>query len=243
MKSKSSILSYLKALSVAHIFSLLATVIAGGLSLYFIFNDMIFNQKENEHNMDIVERLEKSTSDIVLKNESNKKAFTDICYSINDSRIKNRQDLYRVYKNLLKKDYISFNDFLENFIVWMTFTNTISTDGRNYLSSNEIIKIKNFVSVILQNETDNNLYDGIGDDDKSSLLTIKRLIVNNANNEAIKHELNKIRFSLKEKQQKIKTEVIVNRAALLVSILSLVATILYSRSTNTLLRKLFPKKD
>ncbi len=193
------------------------------------------NKAENQETEVLLERLETSTSEIKRNHEN----FIRICNSIDEQKIKDREDLHSFYSNLLSGDYDTFDAFLHYFLFWLMYTDTIEKNDGTPFSNEEILEIKNFVSGILQSENENNLFEGVSQDDKSSLLAIKTMLSDSDNSMPLKNELRIISNSLKEKQEIIKYERLWNRFALLVSLLGIIVTVYFSLSTNRSLKKYF----
>ena len=61
------------------------------------------------------------------------------------------------------------------------------------------------------------------------------------NSIAINNEVYKLAASLKEKQERINLEGRINKMALAISLLSLIVTVIFSYTTNSLIKKKMPK--
>ena len=219
---------------VATIVVSLATVLAAVFTYINPINSQK-NKAENQETEILLERLETSTSEVKRNHEN----FIRICNSIDEQKIKDREDLHSFYSNLLSGDYDTFDAFLHYFLFWLMYTDTIEKNDGKPFSNEEVLQIKKFVSGILQSENENNLFEGVSQDDKSSLLAIKTMLSDSVNSMPLKNELRIISNSLKEKQEIIKYERLWNRFALLVSLLGIIVTVYFSSSTNRSLKKYF----
>lgn len=227
--------------TIAAVASLMACVVAV-LSFFSIYPKDMHRSSDIEQNSVIT--LQEMLDTIEnLKNDRHNENFIKICQGIAESKIKDRDDLFSVYSNRLENEYGSFSSFLESYSVWLMFTNSVTTDGGHEITNDTIIEIKNFVKSILHNESEDMLFDGISPDDKSSLMIINNIIKDSANSAVIKLELNNLANSMKEKEERYREEKIMNRAALIVSILGIIATILFSLSTNITIKKYMSKNN
>lgn len=224
--------------SLALLFTSLAAILTGALVTWLLATYSSEKSIEAERINDLKKYQEMAITLDSLKNEDIIESFKTITFSIRDSKIKDRDALYSVYKTLFSNQYDSFSVFLEKYYVWLITTDNIKTGTGDTLTHYEIVNIEDFISEISQKEDEDLVFEGISSDDKLSILTIKKISRDSISNMTVRNELYKLSYSLKDKERRLKKEGIINRAALLISLLSLLATVLYSKSTNSKLEKL-----
>ena len=95
-----------------------------------------------------------------------------------------------------------------------------------------MLKIQNLISGFIEEEKDAIIFDEVSQDDKSCLLSIKSMAKDSRNCYAINRDIYRLANSIKNNQKKIKRERILNLAALSASVLSLIATVFFSISSN-----------
>lgn len=176
------------------------------------------------------------------KNDKINADFEMICKRYLDSVINNRDDLYVFYSNLTNTDFESFNHFLAKFLNWLLFSTEIEVDDKE-LSNENRIKIKQFIIDVSREENDKELFQDVSPDERSSLLAISSYTKSLSNYNAIMRELFGLSNSMKNSQRRIKVESRNNRLALALSLLSLLATVFLSLSTNSMLSKSMDKQD
>lgn len=239
------------------IFSIIAALLTAiaGIGTFITANqakkikskDKTNNEKGNNEEIldidDFIKELAKSSTYSSPKiEESVQKAkenanFIHISKGIIDSKIKSKDDLRNVFSDRFTTEFGSFFQFLQSYQVWLMFTTSAKTNEGYVINNEEILKIKDFISNILADESENRLYDGVAVDDRLSLMAIYSLCKENISYGAIKHELNKLSNSLKNKQEQIKAQWRLNISALVVSLVSLLATIFFSYSSNSTIKE------
>lgn len=195
------------------------------------FDDIFNSIKDDE--------LRKQIEDTISTPEINKGPITEwndpnlikICDSILKNRITDREALYRVFSNIRDNKGIKYKAFLSTFYAWLALGPSIEIDGAK-IDNDDLLKIQNLISGFIEEEKDAIIFDEVSQDDKSCLLSIKSMAKDSRNCYAINRDIYRLANSIKNNQKKIKRERILNLAALSASVLSLIATVFFSISSN-----------
>lgn len=179
---------------------------------------------------------------VISKNKNVYNSFNEISKGYLSSLINNREDLFVYYSNNLIKEFESFAVFLESFKYWLLTSPEIENNGV-IVDTDTIIRIKEFITEIYHEEIDKNLFEGVSQDERSSLLAISSYTRSSGKYDAIKRELNSLSNSMIDNRDRIRVESRNNRIAIAVSVSSLLATILLSLSTNSMLKKSMEKQE
>lgn len=154
------------------------------------------------------------------------KTSNSIFKSIKDKLILNRNDLYKIYYDEFSSCFNSFNSFLEALIKKLMLGTSDDKIDKTF-NKDDLLEIKQFVEKIIEEENYNMPFDGVPDNEKSSLLAIVQMTEQNNNSIGIKLELDKIAISLRNNLKRIKKEAIMNKLALSVSVLGIVITVFF----------------
>lgn len=167
--------------------------------------------------------------------------FVIVCKRYLESIIKDRDDLYILFSNKFKSNFRSFDSFLSEFLYWLLYSDEIVIDDVP-LNNDQRISIKEFIIRITREEEDKDLFQGVSQDERASLLAISSYARGFNNYGAVKRELNSLSSSMIINQIRIKNEARNNRIAIAISLLSLLATVILSLSTNSMLSKNMEKQ-
>jgi len=211
------------------IISALVAVVTAGISLYSFFRSE--KSKEivlikNNNNINSYRKTKEAEGDFV-DNEEDYSYYSNLSFKILDGLISDTQDLFDVIRGDHEKEE-PFQVFLLHFKSWLALVNKINYEGRLMDDSDKKLVFQ-FISNVLQDHENKTLFQGVSQNDRSSLLAIQTLIKGTPNKTAISRELELLSLSLQEKHESLKWQKIMSISSLIFSILGILATILLSR--------------
>jgi len=162
------------------------------------------------------------------------KNFQSICNNINNDLINTRDDLNNLYVRNYSAGWPTFLDFLYELKDRLLRGNHIDTKHYN---PNELLKIKDFIDKIINEQNVKDPLSGIPDEDRASLTNILLLAEDDVKKKLISQEINKLTISIRGYKSEIKKESRKNGIATALAIIGIIATGVFSYLGKTSLSK------
>lgn len=159
------------------------------------------------------------------------KVFNRLVTGICQGAVQDEKDIKCIYETSFNTSYIQYIDFLKRFKSWLGMNNAKDHPADN------LIKAANFIKPIIDAELEREPYEGLSNDDKSAFTSIENLIAKSDYCDAIKTHLATISKSLRSSNESVKSNSLLNRFALGVSIASILVTVGLQFFTKTSLSK------
>jgi hypothetical protein len=173
-----------------------------------ILRKFFFKKRQNKYSQE-----EKITG-------SYENTFGKVANAIIQDTITDKNELRLIFDQSEDVPSMTYNDFLAKLEYWLLLEST-----KHQLEKEDTIKVKNFITPILNEEIEIRPYDGISDNDRAALASIEMMVENHNKKDDIKKHLISVSNSLKRYQKRIEDQASINRLAVYASIASVGITL------------------